>query len=66
MRRAAHRAGIVTSPESSDLVLALEPECASIAVYMDTLTPMPLSARDKILTLDCGGKYSRLWFIVYN
>ena len=52
MRRAAHKAGWVPEPSSRDLVLALEPECAAIAADGRDLT---LSARDKVLTLDCGG-----------
>lgn len=52
MRKAAFEAGMISSVESGDLVLALEPECAIIAAGE---SGKEFEAGDKILTLDCGG-----------
>lgn len=52
MRRAAFMAGMTANAESTDLVLALEPECAIIAAGE---SGKEFSVGDKILTLDCGG-----------
>jgi len=52
MRRAAFEAGLVTSENSSKLILALEPEAACIASEKDV---MHLQAGHRFMILDCGG-----------
>uniref|UniRef100_A0A6S8EBA4 Uncharacterized protein n=1 Tax=Aplanochytrium stocchinoi TaxID=215587 RepID=A0A6S8EBA4_9STRA len=52
MRKAAHKAKIIPRPESADLILALEPECAVIAAEE---SEKGFLTGDKVLTLDCGG-----------
>jgi len=52
MRKAAALGKIINDPASSDLILALEPECAVIAAEE---TDKGFLTGDKVLTLDCGG-----------
>lgn len=52
MREAALTAGLVQNKQSSDLIFALEPECALIAASQSI---KHLNKGDKIVTLDCGG-----------
>lgn len=54
MRKCALLAGLITSPESSDLVLALEPECSALAAKQST-ERVNLNPGSKLLTFDCGG-----------
>jgi len=54
MRKACHNAGIIDEPYSSELVLALEPECAALAARFD-LPNLDVSPGQKLLVLDCGG-----------
>ena len=52
MRKAAHRAGIISNVASNDLILALEPECAVISAK----NALPeFAAGQKLLCMDCGG-----------
>eukprot|EP00924_Labyrinthula_sp_SR-Ha-C_P014519 maker-scaffold_34-snap-gene-0.6-mRNA-1 protein AED:0.50 eAED:0.50 QI:104/1/0.5/1/1/1/2/0/733 len=52
MRQAAFDAGIIQDVGSSDLILALEPECAVIAA---SHALKGFSKDDKVLVFDCGG-----------
>jgi hypothetical protein len=52
MRQAALEAGIIRELEDSDLLIALEPECAAMMVQVEGFK---LQAGDKVMTLDCGG-----------
>jgi hypothetical protein len=52
MRQAALEAGIIRELEDSDLLIALEPECAAMMVQVEGFK---LNKGDKVMTLDCGG-----------
>lgn len=55
MRKAAFRAGLVTDEASDSLLLALEPECASIAVHQEGYKLGLFKEGAIFLVLDCGG-----------
>ena len=54
MRVAAHKAGIISTVESSNLQLCLEPEAACLAVSVKE-APQLSQAGTKTMILDCGG-----------
>ena len=54
MRVAAHKAGITSTVDSSNLQLCLEPEAACLAVTSIEATRVAQTG-NKIITLDCGG-----------
>jgi len=55
MRKAACRAGLVLDEASDSLLLALEPECASIAVHQEGCKLGLFKEGAVFLVLDCGG-----------
>eukprot|EP00947_MAST-08B_sp_MAST-8B-sp1_P001498 g1498.t1 len=56
MRRAAFKAGLINNEQSERLVLALEPEAASLAVGAgQDLSGKLLRQGSKYMVLDCGG-----------
>ena len=52
MRHAAYKAGLIASEASSQLMLALEPECAALQAHVDCQI---LHQGRKYAILDCGG-----------
>ena len=52
MRHAAYKAGLIASEASSQLMLALEPECAALQAHVDSQV---LRQGYKYAILDCGG-----------
>jgi hypothetical protein len=54
MRKASYEAGLIHELESTDLILALEPECAALAAK-STTEKINLEKDSKLLTFDCGG-----------
>ena len=57
MRKAAHQAEIIESPNSPNLLLCLEPEGASIQCREDSETAVreQLGKGKVVMVLDCGG-----------
>lgn len=55
MRKAASRAGLVQDEASDKLLLALEPECASIAMSQEVGKIGLLMEGTTFMVLDCGG-----------
>jgi molecular chaperone DnaK (HSP70) len=55
MRQAAHRAGIVDSPASQALVIALEPEAAALYARHEEGGPLAMSAGHTFMVVDAGG-----------
>lgn len=55
MRRAAYEAGMIRSEHSDNLMLALEPEGAAIAVQSAATQQDLLQTHSKYVILDCGG-----------
>jgi molecular chaperone DnaK (HSP70) len=58
MRKAAVIAGLIDCEDSSDLILALEPECAAIACHLKSSSSLGghlLREGVRFLVVDCGG-----------
>ena len=55
MRKAAFRSGLVSDEASDRLLLALEPECAAIAVHQEGHTFGLFQQDSTFMILDCGG-----------
>ena len=55
MRTAAHRAGLIPTEQSDDLMLVLEPEAAAVAVQPGLMEYDILERGSQFLVLDCGG-----------
>ena len=55
MRRAAFKAGLMDTEQSSNLILVLEPEGAALAVHVGAAQHGLLGVTSRFMVLDCGG-----------